>query len=126
MRKRSVKNIRINEEVMRELSNIIHSDLKDPRIASICTVLSVEVAPDLKTAKAFISVLGDEADQAKTMEGLKASAGYVRSLLAKRLNLRNTPEIRFISDAAVSYGIRMSRLIDEVIKEDGANAADEP
>lgn len=115
MRKRSVKNNRINEEVLRELSNIIRSDLKDPRIADVCSVLSVEVAPDLKTAKAYVSVLGDEDAKTSTMEGLKASAGFVRSLLAKRLNLRNTPQIIFIFDASISYGIRMSHLIDTVI-----------
>ena len=60
MKKRSVKNTRINEEVMRELSNIIRNEVKDPRISPLTSVVSVEVAPDLKTAKAYISVLGDE------------------------------------------------------------------
>lgn len=119
MRKRSVKNNRINEEVMRELSNIIRMDLKDPRIAPVVSVLSVEVAPDLKTAKAYISVLGSPEDTDRTLEGLKASAGFVRSTLAKRLNLRSTPQIIFIADSSISYGIRMSHLIDEVIKKDG-------
>lgn len=118
MRKRSVKNIRINEEVLRELAEIIRSELKDPRIAEMCSVLSVEVAPDLKTAKAYISVLGDDDAIKSTMEGLKASRGYVRNQLARRLNLRNTPEIIFIADSSISYGIRMSRLIDEVISGD--------
>lgn len=121
MRKQSKRNIRINEEVMREISIIIRQDLKDPRIAPVCSVLSVEVAPDLKTAKVYISVLGNEGDTASTLEGLKASAGFVRNLLAKRLNLRNTPEIIFIADSSISYGIRMSHLIDEVIKKDEEN-----
>lgn len=121
MRKRSVKNNRINEEVLRELSEIIRSELKDPRIAEFVSVLSVEVAPDLKTAKAYISVLGSEEDTERTMEGLKASAGYVRNLLAKRINLRNTPEIIFISNSSISYGIRMTKLIDEVMDGQSKN-----
>lgn len=118
MKKRSVKNTRINEEVMRELSNIIRSDVKDPRVSSLTSVVAVEVAPDLKTAKAYISVLGDEEDAAKTLEGLKSSAGYIRHKLAENINLRNTPEIKFIMDQSIEYGVRMSHLIDEVNKND--------
>ncbi len=114
MKKRSVKNTRINEEVMRELSNIIRSDVKDPRVSSLTSVVAVEVAPDLKTAKAYISVLGDEEDVDKTLEGLKSSAGYIRHKLAENINLRNTPEIKFIMDQSIEYGVRMSHLIDEV------------
>lgn len=124
MRKRSVKNNRINEEVLRALSEIIRSELKDPRIAEFVSVLSVEVAPDLKTAKAYISVLGSEEDCERTMEGLKASAGYVRKELARRINLRNTPEIIFISNSSISYGIKMTKLIDEVVAKD-ASGSDE-
>lgn len=114
MRKDSVKNTRINEEVMRELSNIIRSEVKDPRISPVTSVVSVEVAPDLKTAKAYISVLGDDEAAKKTLEGLKSSAGFIRRELAHRINLRNTPEITFISDQSIAYAARMSKLIDEV------------
>ena len=117
MRKNSIKNTRINEEVHRELSNIIRGEIKDPRVSSLCSVVAVEVAPDLKTAKAYISVLGDEKAQADTMEGLRSSAGYIRKLLASNINLRNTPEIQFILDQSIEYGVHMSRLIDEVNKE---------
>ena len=78
MRKNSIKNIRINEEVMRELSNIIRGEIKDPRINPMTSVVAVEVAPDLKTAKAYISVLGDEKAQADTVVGLKSAEGYIR------------------------------------------------
>lgn len=124
MRKRSVKNNRINEEVLRELSEIIRSELKDPRIAEFVSVLSCEVAPDLKTAKVYISVLGSEEDTERTMEGLRASAGYARSLLAKRCNLRNTPELIFISNSSISYGIKMTKLIDEVMEQEKRNSGD--
>ncbi|MCR4567030.1 MAG: 30S ribosome-binding factor RbfA [Pseudobutyrivibrio sp.] len=114
MRKNSVKNIRINEEVMRELSNIIRLELKDPRISPVTSVVSVDVAPDLKTCKAYISVLGDDEAVKKTIEGLKSSAGFIRRELAHRINLRNTPEITFISDQSIAYAAKMSKLIDEV------------
>ena len=86
MRKNSIKNIRINEEVMRELSNIIRGEIKDPRINPMTSVVAVEVAPDLKTAKASV-------------------------------NLRNTPEIKFVLDQSIEYGIHMSKMIDEVTKD---------
>ena len=114
MRKNSVKNIRINEEVMRELSNIIRLEVKDPRISPVTSVVSVEVAPDLKTCKAYISVLGDDEAVKKTIEGLKSSAGFIRRELAHRINLRNTPEITFVSDQSIAYAAKMSKLIDEV------------
>ena len=114
MKKRSVKNTRINEEVMRELSNIIRLEVKDPRISPVTSVVSVEVAPDLKTCKAYISVLGDDEAAQKTIEGLKSSAGFIRRELAHRINLRNTPEITFVSDQSIAYAAKMSKLIDEV------------
>ena len=105
MRKNSIKNIRINEEVMRELSNIIRGEIKDPRINPMTSVVAVEVAPDLKTAS-----------QADTLAGLKSAEGYIRRTLAKNINLRNTPAITFIIDQSIEYGVEMSKKIDEVTK----------
>ena len=113
MRKNSIKNTRINGEVQRELSNIIR-ELKDPRIGIMTTVTAVEVAPDFKTCKAFISVLGDEQAKADTMAGLKSAAGFIRRELARTVNLRNTPEIRFIMDESIEYGMKMDKLIKEI------------
>ena len=118
MRKNSVKNTRINGEVLKELSNIIRSEIKDPRINPMTSVVSVEVAPDLKTCKAYISVLGDEQSQKDTITGLKRAEGYIRRELARTVNLRNTPEIKFILDQSIEYGINMSKLIDEVTQKD--------
>ena len=118
MRKNSVKNTRINGEVLKELSNIIRSEIKDPRINPMTSVVAVEVAPDLKTCKAYISVLGDEKSQQDTIAGLKSAEGYIRRELARTVNLRNTPEIRFILDQSIEYGINMSKLIDEVTEHD--------
>ena len=117
MRKNSVKNTRINGEVLKELSNIIRSEIKDPRINPMTSVVA-EVAPDLKTCKAYISVLGDEKSQKDTITGLKSAEGYIRRQLARTVNLRNTPEIRFILDQSIEYGINMSKLIDEVTEHD--------
>ena len=117
MRKNSIKNTRINGEVQRELSNIIRGEIKDPRINPLTSVVAVEVAPDLNTCKAYISVLGDEESQAKTLAGLKSAEGFIRSKLAKTVNLRNTPEIRFVLDQSIEYGVKMSKMIDEVTKD---------
>jgi ribosome-binding factor A len=114
MRKNSVKNTRINGEVQKVLAEIIRSGIKDPRIAPMTSVVAVEVAPDLKTCKAWISVLGDEKAQADTLAGLKSAEGYIRSQLAHEINLRNTPTITFIMDQSIAYGVNMSKLIDEV------------
>ena len=114
MRKNSIKNTRINGEVQKELSNIIRGEIKDPRINPLTSVVAVEVAPDLKTCKAYISVLGDEKSQQETIKGLKSAEGYIRRQLAKNLNLRNTPEIRFVLDESIEYGVSMSKKIDEI------------
>ena len=134
MQKNSMKNMRINGEVQRELSNIIRSEVKDPRIAPMTSVVAVEVAPDLKTCKAYISVFGDEEAQNNTIKGLNSAEGYIRHALAKsinlrntpeirfmlarRVNLRNTPEIKFILDQSIEYGVNMSKKIDEVIGQE--------
>lgn len=125
MRKNSIKNTRINEEVHHALSNIIRGEIKDPRIHPMTSVVSVEVAPDLKTCKAYISVLGDEQAQKDTLAGLRSAEGYIRRTLAKTVNLRNTPEIRFIMDQSIEYGVKMSKLIDEVNRSNHTEAAEQ-
>ena len=120
MRKNSIKNTRINTEVQHELANLIRGGIKDPRIHPMTSVTAVEVAPDLKTCRAYISVLGDDEAKRNTLEGLKNAEGYIRRQLAKTINLRNTPEIRFILDESIEYGVAMSKLIDEVSKKEDA------
>lgn len=118
MRKGSTNNNRINEDVARVISVILREDVKDPRISPIVSVTEAIVAPDLKTAKIFISVLGSDEDGERTMEGIKSSAGYIRHQLAERLNLRNTPVLDFILDKSIAYGVDMSHKIDEVMEHD--------
>ena len=114
MRKNSVKNTRVNGEVQRVLAEIIRSEIKDPRINPMTSVVSVEVAPDLKTCKAWISVLGNEESQKDTLAGLRSAQGYIKNQLARKINLRNTPEIRFIIDQSIEYGVNMSKMIDDI------------
>ena len=116
MRKNSIKNTRVNTEVMHELSNILRGGIKDPRVAEFTSVVAGEVAPDLTTCKAYISVLGDEKAQADTIRGLQSAEGYIRRELAHSLNLRNTPEIRFVLDQSIEYGVAMSKKIDDITK----------
>lgn len=122
MRKNSVKNTRINGEVQRVLAEIIRGEIKDPRISQWTSVVSVEVAPDLKSCKAWISVLGGEEVRKATLQGLKSAEGFIKRQLAKEINLRNTPEITFVMDQSIEYGVNMSRRIDEVIARDNENA----
>jgi ribosome-binding factor A len=114
MRKNSVKNTRVNGEVMRVLADIIRGDIKDPRIGMLTSVVNVEVAPDLKTCKAWISVLGDDEAVQATLEGLNSAKSYIRRELARRINLRNTPDITFVMDQSIAYGVKMSKLIEDV------------
>ena len=118
MRKNSIKNTRINGEVQKELSTIIRNEIKDPRIHPMTSVMAVEVAPDLKTCKAYISVLGEKEAKEATIKGLKSAEGYIRRQLAHNMNLRNTPEIRFVLDESIEYGVTMSKLIDDIAKKD--------
>ena len=117
MRKNSNKNKRINGEVMKVISEAIRYS-KDPRISPMTSVMDVEVAPDLKTCKVWVTVMGDEEDRLRTQEGLKSASGYIRSTLAKELNMRYTPELRFIMDDSIEYAINMSKKIDEVTAKD--------
>ena len=112
MRKNSVKNTRINGEVQKELSRIIMNEIKDPRIPVMTSVVKVEVSPDLKTCKAYISVMGTDEEKQAAIEGLKSAEGFIKNSIAKAINLRNTPVIRFILDESIEYGINMTHIID--------------
>ena len=121
MRKNSVKNNRINEEVRRQLQAVIMNGLKDPRVHPMTTVTKAEVAPDLKTCRVYISVLGKEGALEESLTGLRAAEGYLRHALAVSVNLRNTPQLTFIGDDSIAYGVDMAHRIDEVIAADDKN-----
>ena len=115
MRKNSVKNTRINAEVQRALSEIIRGGLKDPRIHELTSCTEAVVTPDLKYCTAYISVLGYDKVAEETIAGLKQATGFIRHELAEKINLRNTPELKFVLDTSMAYGMKMSKLIDEVM-----------
>ncbi|MBQ8086072.1 MAG: 30S ribosome-binding factor RbfA [Lachnospiraceae bacterium] len=117
MKRTSIKNTRINGEVQKELSKIISYEIKDPRISEMTSVTSVNVTPDLKECKVYISVFGDDKAKQDTIEGLKSASGYIRRQLASGINLRNTPELTFFLDESIEYAINMSKKIDDVIGE---------
>ena len=118
MKKNNNRITRINEEIRHELSMIISRELKDPRINPMTSILRVETTTDLKHCNIYASILGDNESIENTKAGLKSSSGFIRNELAKRLNLRNTPELHFVIDHSIEYGINMSKLIDEVIRHD--------
>lgn len=103
---------KINEEVRRELANVIR-DLKDSRIPMMTSVVSVSVTNDLRYAKAYISVMGDDQTQKKAMEGLKSAAGFVRREIGRKVDLRYTPEFIFELDKSIEHGAH----IDELLKK---------
>ena len=117
---KSTRQMRVNDEVKRELAEIIRSGLRDPRIGVITSVTRAEVTPDLKYCKIYVSLLTNDdsgGEKDAVMEGLRSASGYIRHLLAERVNLRQTPELTFIHDDAIEHGMRISKLIDEVARK---------
>ncbi len=102
---------------MRALSSIIR-EVKDPRVSPFASVTEALVSPDLKTCKTYISVLGGEKEKEDTLKGLNSAKGFIRHELARIVNLRNTPELTFIMDGSIEYGVGMSKKIDDVMKHD--------
>jgi ribosome-binding factor A len=96
---------RINEEIMRELSTAIRG-LKDPRVQGMISITGVETAPDLRTAKVYVSVF-DKSQSAQVLKGLKSAGGYLRRHLGSTLQLRYTPELTFLEDHAIEHGTRI-------------------
>ena len=106
--------VRINDEIQREIADIIRTEIKDPRMAPMVSVVKVETTQDLKFCKVYISVLGSDEEAESTMEALKSGEGFIRRLVAERVNLRLTPKLIFKHDDSLEYSIRMSKLIDEI------------
>ena len=125
MKKGSIKNNRINGEVLRELSSIIRDDVKDPRIDPLLTVTRAEVTPDLQFCKCYVSSLGSDEQLNDSIEGLKSAGGFIRRELAHRVNLRKTPELQFVADRSMEYAIEMSMKIEALAKA-GGMPKDEP
>lgn len=106
---------RINEELKKEISQIISFELKNPDATGLISVTKVKVTPDLKYAKVYVSLLNSKNEE-KTIEALKNSAGFVRSLVAKRINLRITPELVFEKDDSMEYGMKIDSILKDLNK----------
>ena len=104
---------RVEEAIRKEVSLIIHDELKDPRLGFV-TIVRVELTDDLRYAKVFFSVLGKEEDYKKTKEALDSGLGYIRRLVAQRINLRIAPEIMFQEDRSSEYSVRIEEVLNEV------------
>lgn len=104
--------------IKREVSSIIHDELQDPRLGFV-TIMRVELTPDLRYAKIFFSVLGDDKQYKKTGEALDSALGYIRKLIGERVKLRFVPEISFKEDKSSQYSIKIQEVLDEIKKRDG-------
>lgn len=118
MQRKQIKKTRVNNEVKKALSSILDKDIHDSRIHHLTSIVSVQVTQDLKFCKVEVSVLGSKEEIENTKKGLDSAKGFIRSRLAKTLNMRNTPELTFIMNDSIDYAIKMSSLIDEVVKDD--------
>jgi ribosome-binding factor A len=105
---------RVADQIQRELSELLRSELKDPRVGMV-TLTGVEVSPDFAHAKIFFTLLGEADSLSQTQEGLKHAAGFLRSRLGARLRLRVVPELHFHHDPSVERGVRLSQLIDAAV-----------
>lgn len=108
---------RINDEIKKELSEIIRSEIKDPRVSFMTSILKVNTTNDLKHCKVFISVLGDQKQKTDALNGLKNSAGFIRKQIATKINLRCTPEFHFFFDDSLEYSDKINRILNQ-IKDD--------
>jgi len=117
---------RLREVIKEEISSIIRKELKDPRIGDMTSITSVEVTRDLRHAKVFASVFGDEKKQQDAIRGLQSAAGFIRTELARRVRLRHTPEITFHLDTSIAHGARISELINQVKQEEDAEKGSDP
>ena len=116
---------RVASEFAHELSAVLQRGLKDPRVNALVTVTGAKMAPDLKEVTAYVSIMGDEAQQKSTLEGLKAAATYLQGEVSRGLKLRWTPHLRIVFDESVERGDRIDRLLREARLQGLAPAAEE-
>jgi ribosome-binding factor A len=111
------RTMRLSEEMRKVISGIIQNEIKDPRIPMLTSVTKVDVTKDLRYAKIFISVLGNDEQKSKCIEGLKSAAGYIRKETGSRIKMRYTPELIFEIDNSIEYGLHISEILKEVKKQ---------
>ncbi|MGN1317392.1 MAG: 30S ribosome-binding factor RbfA [Lachnospirales bacterium] len=114
MKKNSNRMVRINDEIKKEISEILRADMKDPRLGVITSVIKVDTTNDLKYCKVYISVLGDDEKKKEVMDAVTKASGFIRSLIANRINLRVTPEFKFILDDSLEYSFKIDKIIKDI------------
>lgn len=107
---------RVNEELKKEISHIISYELKNPNVTGLISVTKVKITPDLKYAKVYVSILNAK-NTKETLSNLKKSAGFIRSEIAKRINLRITPELVFELDDSMEYGAKIDSILKDIMKD---------
>jgi len=122
---RGAREQRIGQEIQRLLPDLIRNEVRDPRVTGLITVTTVEVSHDLAHAKVFVTILGEDATAAATLEALNHCSPFLRSTLSKRMRLRSVPALKFVYDASVERGARLTRLIESAVGSSETNA-DEP
>lgn len=115
---------RVSEEILKEVSNIIRKDMKDPGLGFV-SITRVELSRDLRHAKIFFSVLGSEEDKKKSSDALRRGAGFIRGLVAKRLRLRVAPDVEFHLDDSIERGARISSILKKVLPEDSGEEGED-
>ena len=115
---------RISEEIKRELSQMIRDDLKDPRVKGLISITAVEVTNDLRYARVYVSALADAEQSKSVLQGLEKAGGYLRTELAKRLQIRYTPELIFKHDQSIEYGSKINKIIAGFNLEKGEEGSD--
>ncbi|MCX5697594.1 MAG: 30S ribosome-binding factor RbfA [Candidatus Omnitrophica bacterium] len=115
---------KVTKALQREISSIIHDELKDPRLGFV-TITKVELSNDLRFAKVFFSVLGKEQDYKKTQEALDSASGFIKKLICERIALRFAPEIIFRDDHSVEYSVRIEEILNQIKKEETGEKEEE-
>ncbi len=105
---------RVSEEIKKCISAIIREELKDPDIPALCSVMDVECTSDLKHAKVYISIYGQDADLEKAMKALRRSAGMLRSQISRRMSTRTVPELHFVLDSSISHSIHIAEILEKL------------
>ncbi|MCL2058904.1 MAG: 30S ribosome-binding factor RbfA [Oscillospiraceae bacterium] len=114
----SNRNARVSEELKRVISDIIKNEIRDPRLPELLSIVRVDVSSDFAYAKVYYSVLNGQGSEKEIRSALKGAAGFIRRELASRVNLRQTPELRFEHDQSIERVIALNKLIDETVKSD--------
>jgi ribosome-binding factor A len=116
---------RLNEQLRADVADLIAREMKDPRIAGLVSVTSVDLSPDLRHAHVYVSVLGSDEERKHTLAGLRSASGFLRTQLAARLTTKRAPELQFSIDSSIERGERIMHLIREVEREEAVSGSSE-